>query len=73
MKKIVILSGMLCLLASFPANAQISIQAIFGEPEPAYVEAPTYGTAYPVYPTYAVEPARYHGWHDRRGGHGKRR
>jgi len=69
MKKIVIVSGMLCLLTSAGANAQISISAIFGEPEPAYVEAPAYVSA-PVYPTYAVEGAGYHGRHDRRGHQG---
>ena len=60
MKKIIIVSGMLCLLACTPAKAQISIQAFFAEPEPAYVEAPVYASPYPVYPSYVVEPSWHH-------------
>jgi hypothetical protein len=67
MKKVIILSGILCLLASFPANARISLNLNLGEPAPAYVEAPYYVQA-PVYPTYAVEGGRYHEVHDRRRG-----
>jgi len=70
-KKIIILSGALSLMISFSANAQVSIT--FGEPEPSYVEAPAYVSPTPVYPTYAVEPARYHRYHvqnhGRRHGH----
>jgi len=71
MKKIVILSGILCLLASTSANARISVNLNFGEPYPAYVEAPYYVEA-PIYPTYAVEGGRYHERHDRRRGHDNR-
>jgi hypothetical protein len=76
MKKIIIASGILLLLTSVSANAQISVQAIFGEPQPGYVEAPAYGGAYPVYPSYAVEAGGYHDHHRdhgrRGGGHGRR-
>jgi len=71
MKKIIIVSSMLCILTCFSANAQISVQANFGEPGPAYGEAPIYGSAYPIYPTYGVEHARYHDQNDH--GHGGQR
>ena len=76
MKKILILSGILCLLASTSANARIDVSLGFFEPGPAYVEAPEYVAPYPVYPTYAVEGDRYHRGHDRhdhRRGHDRRR
>jgi len=63
MKKIIIAGGMLSALVCFSANAQISIQANFGEPMAAYVEAPAYVAPAPIYPSYAVEPAYYHHWH----------
>jgi len=66
MKKTIILSGMLCLLAGTSANAD-SFSLTIGEPEPAYVEAPMYVSPSPVYPTYAVEGERYHGWHGHHG------
>jgi len=71
MKKIIILSGMLCLLISAEATARVNISVgLFGEPAPAYVEAPVYVGA-PIYPTYAVEGERYHRGYDHRG-HGRR-
>jgi hypothetical protein len=62
MRKVIILSGVLCLLAGSAANARVSVNLNLGEPAPAYVEAPTYVQA-PVYPTYAVEGGRYHERH----------
>jgi len=69
MKKIIILSGVLCLLASASANARISVDLNFGEPYPAYIEAPEYVSPYPIYPTYAVEGD----WHHRHDPHDRRR
>ena len=59
MKKVIILSCMLCLFAATAANARVSVNLNLGEPAPAYVEAPAYVAA-PVYPTYAVEGGRYY-------------
>jgi len=75
MKKLIILSGMLCLLASTSANAD-SFSLTIGEPQPAYVEAPVYVAPAPIYPTYVVEGERYHGWrrgheHHDNGNHGR--
>lgn len=70
MKRIIVASGVLWLLAVAPANAHISVSLGFFEPQPAYIEAPAYVEA-PIYPTYAVEPGYYHDRHDRydrRGG-----
>jgi hypothetical protein len=74
MKKLIILSGMLCLLVSTEATARVDISVgLFGEPAPAYVEAPVYVAPTPIYPSYAEEGGerwhrhdhRDHRWHDR--------
>jgi len=72
MRKIILLSSILCLFISAEATARIDISVgLFGEPAPAYIEAPYY-SSYPVYPTYVEEPARYHEQHNRHVNHGKR-
>ncbi len=66
MKNIIILSGLLCLFINAEAVAGVNVSVgLFGEPEPAYVEAPVYVGA-PVYPTYAVEGEWYHRHHGHR-------
>lgn len=72
MKKIIILSGVLCLL-SFSANAQVSIGLNLGFPQPSYVAEP--GPAYVVAPSYPAyyQHRHYHhapvGHDDHRGRH----
>jgi len=73
MKKIIILSGILCLFVSTEASARLNVDiGLFAEPAPAYVEAPVYVAPAPIYPSYVVEGGdRWHG-HDRgrhRGHH----
>ena len=70
MTKILGLMGIVCLLWSFQANAQIIVQGRnCVEPGPAYVEVPCYAADYPLYPTYAIEAG---GDYERRHGDGHR-
>jgi len=69
MKKIIILGGMVCLFSGIEAQAQISIQADFGIPQPTYYEAPV-APVYvaPSYVQYDYGRYRYrpHGHHEER-------
>jgi len=66
MKKIAIIGGALCMLACFPAHAQLSVNLGIGEPaypepvypSPVYVDQPA-----PVYVRGHDYPAYYHGRH----------
>jgi len=58
MKKIIILSSALCVLASYPANAGVAI--VFNEPQPVYYAEPSRGYVMaPDWPSEHYDIHRY--------------